>query len=444
MDLLNGNIRSIFFKFVSASVGSGLIVSIYTLVDMIAVGQYEGPLGSAAMACLQPMFTLFIALGLLFGIGGSVMFSITRGQGDEKKSNQFFTVATAAALVVSVLVLLAFVLFQEQLLRLFGSDDELLPYCLSYTRWLTLAVPFFLMSQVLSAFLRNDNAPFLATLATILGGGFNIFGDWFFVFKVDMGIAGAGLATFLGQVISTAVLLCHFLRKQNTLRLAKPDHLWGDLRAVCTTGFAPFIVDISLGVTIAIFNNQIIRLSDSDHLAVYGVISNCIVLFQCSFYSVGQAIQPIVSINHGAQKHDRVRHVLKLTLITAAVMGILFFAVVELFPAAILRLFMDVTASVLAIGPAILRIYAIGFLLMGGSIVTSYYFQSILQSGRSLLISLLRGFFFSATLLVILPLLFGFDAIWWGIPIAELLTLLVSVYLLKKASSEPPVVPHHP
>ena len=440
MDLLHGNIRSVFTKFVSASIGSSLIVSIYTLVDMIAVGQYEGPLGSAAMACLQPMFTLFIALGLLFGIGGSVMFSITRGQGAVDKSNQFFTVATVASLVVSAVVLLAFVLFQAQLLTLFGADADLLPYCLSYTRWLTLAVPFFLMAQVLSAFLRNDNAPFLATLSTILGGGFNIFGDWFFVFEKDMGIAGAGLATFLGQVITVVVLLYHFFRKQNTLRFVRPQHLWGDLRAVCTTGFAPFIVDISLGATIALFNNQILRLSDADHLAVYGVITNCVVLFQCSFYAVGQAIQPLVSINHGAQQHDRVRQLLRLSLITAAGMGVLFCGVTELFPTPILRLFMDVTDSVLAIGPAILRVYGIGFLLMGGSIVASYYFQSILQSGRSLLISLLRGFFFSAALLVLLPILFGFDAIWWGIPVAELLTLLVSVLLRKKAASEPPVV----
>ena len=435
MDLLKGNIRSIYFKYLFAALGSALVVSIYTLVDMIAVGQYEGPVGAAAMACLQPMFTLFIALGLLFGIGGSVMFSIARGRGDVDASNRFFTVATVTALVVSLVITLVFVFFRADLLTLFGADAQILPYCMDYTFWLTMAVPFFLMVQVLSAFLRNDSAPFLATMSAVIGGCFNMFGDWFFVFSCDMGIGGAGLATFLGQVISLIVLLVHFFRKKNTLRFVRPAGFLGHLKGVCSAGFSPFIVDITLGVTVTIFNNQIIRLSDADHLAVYGVLSNCIILFQSLFYGVGQSIQPLVSINHGARQHDRVRRLLSLALGTAAVMGVVFCGVVELIPGAILRLFMDTTPSVMAIGPAILRTYAIAFLFMGGSIVASYYFQSVLKNGRSLLISLLRGFLLSAALVVILPAVFGFEAIWWAMPAAELLTLLVSLLFIKKSGT---------
>ena len=239
-------------------------------------------------------------------------------------------------------------------------------------------------------------------------------------------------ATFLGQVISVALLLVHFFRKKNTLRFVRPARVWEDLKGVCSVGFSPFIVDISLGVTIAIFNNQIIRLSDAEHLAIYGVISNCIVLFQCLFYGVGQAAQPIISINHGAHKGDRVRQLVRLSLGTAVVMGVLFCGVTELFPRAIIRMFMDATASVLVIGPSILRTYAISFLLMGVSIVAGYYFQSVMKNGRSLLISLLRGFFFSAALAFLLPALFGFSAIWWAMPVAELLTLIISVVLVKK------------
>lgn len=436
MDLLTGKIRKIYFQYLFAALGSALIVSIYSLVDMVAVGQYEGPLGAAAMACLQPMFSLFIALGLLFGIGGSVMLSIARGRGDPDRGNRFFTAAVLAALVVSLLITLVFVFFRGDLLRLFGADEELLPYCMAYTFWLTLAVPFFLMAQVLSAFLRNDGAPFLATLGTILGGCFNIFGDIFFTFTCDMGISGAGLATFLGQVISTAILLIHFFQKGNTLRFLRPAGFSADLKAVLAAGFSPFIVDISLGATMAIFNNQIIRLSDSDHLAVYGVLSNCIVLFQSMFYGIGQSIQPIVSTNHGAGKTGRVRQILRLAMGTAFVMGLLFWGVVELFPGAVLRLFMDVTDSVMAVGPGILRVYAFAFLLMGFNVVGSYYFQSVLKNGKSLLISLLRGFVLCVILLLLLPAVFGFDAIWWAIPATELITLAITVLLLRHRETE--------
>lgn len=433
MDLLSGNVRTIYFKYLFAALGSALIVSIYSLVDMIAVGQYEGPLGAAAMACLQPMFSLFVALGLLFGIGGSVMLSIARGRGDPEGGNRYFTAAVVTALIVAALLTLLFALFRKQFLILFGADDQLLPYCMDYTFWLTMAAPFFLMAQVLGAFLRNDGAPFLATMSTVLGGGFNIFGDIFFVFTCDMGIGGAGLATFLGQVISVAVLLVHFFRRKNTLRFLRSAAPLPDLREVLTAGFAPFIVDISLGATVAIFNNQIIRLSDADHLAVYGVLSNCIVLFQSLFYGVGQSIQPIVSINHGAGQAGRVRRVLRLAMGTALVMGLLFSGVVELFPGGVLRLFMDVTGPVLAIGPAILRVYALSFLLMGLNVVGSYYFQSILKNRQSLLISLLRGFILCSLFALLFPALFGFEAIWWAMPVTELLTLAVTLLLLQRS-----------
>lgn len=435
MDLLTGSIRSIYFKYLSAALGSALIVSIYSLVDMIAVGQYEGPVGAAAMACLQPMFTLFIALGLLFGIGGSVMLAVARGRGDEDRGNRYFTAAAATALVVSAVVTVLFALFRQFFLVLFGADAQLLPYCMDYTFWLTMAVPFFLMGQVLSAFLRNDGSPFLATMATVLGGGFNIFGDIFFVFTCNMGIGGAGLATFLGQVISVAVLLVHFFQEKNTLRFLHPARLWANLREVLSAGFAPFIVDVSLGATVAVFNNQIIRLSDADHLAVYGVISNCIVLFQSMFYGIGQSLQPIVSINHGAGQSQRVRQVLRLSMGTALVMGLLFCGVVELFPGGVLRLFMDATEPVLAIGPAILRVYALSFLLMGFNIVGSYYFQSILKNRQSLLISLLRGFLLSASLALLFPALFGFSALWWAMPVTELVTLVVTVLLIRQSQA---------
>lgn len=433
MDLLNGKLRTVYFHYLFAALGSALIVSIYSLVDMAAVGRYEGPLGAAAMACLQPMFTLFVALGLLFGIGGSVMLSIARGRGDENRGNNFFTVATVAGIAVSVLITLVFAFFRQHLLVLFGADAELLPYCMDYTYWLTMSVPFFLMGQALSAFLRNDGAPLLATLATVLGGGFNIFGDIFFVFTCDMGIGGAGLATFLGQVISVAVLLIHFFRKKNTLRLIRPVSWRGDLKGVLSAGFAPFIVDMSMGATMAIFNNQIIRLSDADHLAAYGVLTNCIVLFQCMFYGVGQSIQPIVSVNHGAGRSDRVRRVFGLSMATALVMGALFCGVMELFPGGVLHLFMDVTDSVMAIAPSILRIYSTSFLLMGVNIVAGYFFQSILKNGQSLLISLLRGFILCAAFALLFPALFGFDAIWWAMPVTELGTLCVALLLLRRS-----------
>lgn len=330
MEFLTGKIKPMYFKYLRAAFGSALISSIYGAVDMAVVGQYQGPDGTAALAVVSPVWNVIYSLGLLMGIGGSVLFSALRGQseGNQEKSNEYFTASLIGVSVLAAVSWLAVAIFDRQLLLLFGAEETLLPLARRYLFPVKFVIPSFLFSQMLAAFLRNDGNPGLATKAVLFGGIFNIFGDVFFVFGLNMGILGAGLATAIGSVISLLLMLTHFAGSRNTLRLRMPERPISMIKSICVTGFSTFFIDVAMGILTVLFNRQILTYLGTEALSVYGIIINVSTFVQCCAYSIGQASQPIISTNYGAGNGDRIRQTLRYALGTAAVFGVIWTAAV--------------------------------------------------------------------------------------------------------------------
>lgn len=426
-DFLTGQIRPMYFKYLAAAFGSALISSIYGVVDMAMVGQYQGPSGTAALAVVSPIWNIIYSLGLLMGIGGSVLFSTLRGESaqNRKKSNEYFTASLIGVAILALITWIAVIFFDRELLMLFGAEETLLPLAQRYLFPVKFAVPSFLLTQLTAAFLRNDGNPGLAAKAVLFGGIFNVFGDWFFVFALDMGIMGAGLATVLGSVFSLLIMFTHFFGKKNTLRLEKPEHLFSMLKSISVTGFSTFFIDVAMGILTVLFNRQILKYLGTDALSVYGIIINISTFVQCCAYSIGQASQPMISANYGARKGTRIGQILKYALGTAAVFGIAWAAAAEAFPNLFVRIFMTPTESILQIAPAIIRRYGISFLLLPLNIFSTYYFQALMKPSTSFLVSILRGALISGLLIYLLPVGFGADAVWYAMPITE---AVVAVY----------------
>ena len=441
MDLLSGNVKALYFKYLSAAFGSALISSIYSVVDMAMVGQYQGPEGTAALAVVAPVWNIIYSLGLLMGIGGSVIFSTRRGGANSDGSeNEYFTSAVVGAVLLAALSWLGIMRFERPVLMFFGADEALLAPALEYVRPIKYVFPLFLFNQMLAAFLRNDNSPGLATLGVLSGGIFNIFGDYFFVFTCDMGIFGAGLATAIGAGISFAVMLTHFFSHRNTLRLVRVGALGAKLREITVTGFSTFFIDVAMGILTVLFNRQIMRCLGADALAVYGPIIQVSTFVQCCAYSVGQAAQPIISVNYGARQGARIRLTLRLALGTTAFFGLFWTALSLLCPNLYIRIFMSPTPEILRIAPAIIRTYALSFLLLPLNIFSTYYFQAIMRPRIAFTVSVARGLVISGALILALPVLAGADAIWLAMPITELAVALYAVAAMRRCTLALPEV----
>lgn len=432
MDILKGKIRPLYFKYLAAASGSAMVACVFGMIDAMMVGKYHGPVGTAALAVFNPLWGIIFGLGLLAGIGGSVLFANHRGRGEEKEAQQYFTLSILYGLVLSALAMLVIGLLQNPMFRLFGADDTLMPLAKAYLAPILFAIPCCVFSNILSAYLRNDDNPTLATTAVVIGGIFNAIGDYVCVFVWDMGIQGAGLATAAGQFITIFVMLTHFLRKRNTLRIVRPVRAWKKLCKISAMGFSTGINDLAMGVIGVLFNRQIMTHLGSDALAVYGVITQITAFAQCPAYGIGQASQPIISQNYGAKQYGRIRECQKYSLYTSGVMGAVFAAAVMLFPLAFVNFFMEPTPAVLEIAPQILRAYGLSFLLLPFNIYATYYFQAMMKPQISLVTSLARGVVISGGLLLLLPSLVGAASIWYAMLITEVMVALFSgIYMAR-------------
>ena len=438
MDFLNSKIKTLYFRYLASAFGSALITSIYSIVDMAMVGQYHGPAGTAALAVVAPVWNLIYSLGLLMGIGGSVLFGISRGKagGQTGQSNEYFTASVIGSAILSAAAWLTILLFDRPLLLFFGADATTLGLAMDYILPVKFVIPCFLFTQTLAAYLRNDGNPGLATAAVLTGGIFNIFGDYFFVFACDMGATGAGLATAIGSVISILVMLSHFFSRKNTLRLVRPTGLLHKFRMILVTGFSTFFIDIAMGVLTILFNRQIMAYLGTDALSVYGVIVNISTFVQCCAYSVGQASQPIISANFGAGKGSRIRQTLKYALATAALFGLVWTGLSLSIPNRFIRIFMSPTQEVLQVAPAIIRTYGLSFLLLPLNIFSTYYFQAIVKPQAAFIVSVARGLVISGILILLLPALAAPEAIWAAMPLTELMTAVYVVCMIVRYTGQ--------
>lgn len=434
MELLEKKIKPIYFKYLVAAFGSALVSSIYSMVDMIVVGKYEGPNGTAALAVIAPVWNILYSLGLLTGIGGSVLYSLEKGK-EEKNSrsaNSIFTISVLMTFVFAIISWVLVICFDTEMLMLFGAEKTLLPFALEYLKPLKFVVPVFIFNQMLAAFLRNDNNPQLATIAVLATGILNAVGDYIFVFPMKMGIRGAGLATAISAAVSTIIMLTHFISKKNTLKFVKPERILSKVNSIFITGFSTFFVDIAMGILTMLLNRQILRYAGTDALSIYGIIVNISTIVQCCAYSVGQASQPIISINFGAKQWQRIKETLKYSLLTIALFSFIATAVALAFPEKLVHMFMTPTQNVLAIAPTIIRQYCVSFLFLPLNIYSTYYFQSILKPGISFIISVSRGLVIGGILIMALPAIFGVNMMWFAMPITEVSVAIFVVVLIVK------------
>ena len=426
VDLLRGKLNKTYFTLLFSAIASTIITTIYSTVDMICIGHYAGPDGAASVACSNPLWALMFAFGVMCGVGGAVMAANRRGAGKDHDANEYFTVAVVTCMILSAVVVTSYAIFLEPLLKLFGATGNVLKLGVDYMNYMLFSVPTFTMCACLATFARNDGEAIIPTVATIVGGVLNMILDVLLVFTFDMGVKGAGLATGIGQTVAFLIVLSYFFTKKCNLKFTKVTNISKILSRIVTVGFAAFLIEITSGITTAAHNTLITNNLSTAHLAVYGTTATLVIMFVCLFNGIGTAMQPLVATAYGAGNNERVSGTLKLAFMTAAVMGVLFFLICQLFPETILRIYMDVDSEVLAVGPRIVKLYSTGLIVIGFSMVCNYYFQSTLMRTSCVLVSMLRGLVFPLLLVFTLPLLFGYDFIWLAVPVGEVLTTAVA------------------
>lgn len=435
VDLLKDDVRGLFFKYLIPSISATLVTSIYVLADTIIIGKGIGADAVAALNLVLPLFTLFFGTGLLFGVGGSILMSIHKASQNVKAANGYFTTALFANLFMVIFYLTLGFCFFEPIAYALGSTKETIGLVREYGEMLVLGIPFFLFSTFLQAFIRNDKAPKLCMVAVVSGGVLNIILDYIFVYHIHMGMKGAALATVIGAITTCSILVMHFFSKSNTLRIHITSISLVYLVDIIKNGLASFLIEMASGIVTFFFNLQLLNYIGVIGVSVYSIISNTAIIVMSLGNGISQAAQPILSMNYGAGQKDRIQIVRRLGIMVASIVGGAFVLLGFLIPDAIVHIFVHPTSEMMELAPTAIRIYFVSFIGCTLNMFFINYCQATVKPLQSLTICLLRGLILSVALVYLLPALFGYQGIWFVMPVTEFLTFIIALLLLKKKTT---------
>lgn len=426
-ELTTKSVNKVYLKYLIPTLLGMLSNSVYCIVDIYFVSAGSGSQGLAAMNICMPVFTILSCVGLLFGVGGATIMSISQGSGDLKTRDKAFSLSVMMMLVAGVLFSTFGLLFRKEFAYLLGSDDLLLPLVLEYlTPVISSALPFVLMYS-LSVLLRADNNPKLAMTALMVGNISNIILDYVFVSVFHMGIFGASVATSIAPVLSLIVASFHFIMKKNTVHFKIKSFDIKVIGRIFSVGLGSGIMELSAGAIIFMFNSAILRLGGDIYLAAYAVITNIAYVFKGLLNGFAQAAQPLISTNFGSGIIKRCTRSLRVCIIYSSIFCLICYGVITIFPGFIVSFFSNGDTGMEAIASKGMIMYFSSLLFTGINTMLMYFFQSIEQGRKSLLLAICKGFLFVTLGLWILTTVMGVEGVWYAVLFGEVLTLLLAL-----------------
>lgn len=414
-------------QFAVPSIIAMLVSALYNIVDQFFIGRSIGELGNAATNVAFPLTTSCVALALLFGIGGASSFNLALGR--RQKEEAVYYMGNAAVLLFSLGTVLCIItqIFLVPMLRFFGSPDSVLGYAVTYTRITSIGFPFLIYSNGGAHLVRADGTPKYSMMCNLTGALINTVLDPLFIFKFGMGMAGAALATIIGQIVAAGMIFCYMLHCR-TVTLKK-RHLM--IKAeyaihIMSLGLSSFFNQIAMMIVQIVLNNSLTYYGarsvygESVPLACAGIISKVAMLYFSVVIGLAQGLQPIAGYNYGAGKYDRVKQVYYQTVRYALTISGMAFLLFQLAPRQIISVFGDGSEEYFLFATRYFRIFLFATFLNGVQPVTSTFFTAIGKPVKGIFLSLTRQILFLLPLIVIFPLFLGIDGIMYAGPIADL------------------------
>ncbi len=418
-------------RFVMPPVLMMVCTSLYGIVDGFFVSNYVGKTSFAAVNLIMPVLMGVGSVGFMVGTGGSAVVSVKLGEGKRDTANRYFSMLIYTTLAFSVLLAVFGFVFTPAISAALGAEGELLHDCIIYGRILFASGPVFILQNIFQNFFVTAERPDLSLKVSVAAGVTNMAFDYLLIAVFRQGIAGAALATALGEAVGGIVPVFYFARKNNSLlRLGKALPEWRTIALACANGSSEMVSNLSMSVVNILYNFQLMRMAGEDGVAAYGIIMYVNFVFQAIFFGYAIGCAPVVSYHYGAGNRVELKNLSGKSLVLMCVTGIVMTLLAEFCNAPLVRVFAGYDAALSAMTCQGFRLYALAFLMMGVNIWSSAFFTALNNGVVSAAISFLRTLLFQTAAILLLPLLFGMKGIWLAIVAAELPGLLVSVIFL--------------
>ncbi len=417
-----------------------MVMSLNMVVDTIFVGQYIGKLAIGAISIVMPIAFLMSSVGMAIGIGGSSIVSRSFGAKDNERAQLTFNNQISLTLISVVVLFVVGLVFQEPILQLFGAKGELLPFSQSYYFITLLGIPFLSLAMMANNNLRAEGKPRIAMMVLLIPSVLNMILDYLFIVIFEWGMEGAGLATTISYVASGAYMIYYYLSGKTELKVnLKLFKLNSKLvKEIISLGSVSIFRQGSISLMTIILNQSLFHYGNQSGLggetaiSIYGIPNRIAMFAFFPLLGIAQGFVPIAGYNYGARSFSRVREAVKKAILWGFIIASILSLILLIGSDWIPKIFASADETILleqaprAIFLIFLATPVVIFQLIGAS-----YYQAIGKAKPALLLTLTKQLFFLTPLVMILPLLFGFDGIWYAFPIADLLSAAVCYFFLK-------------
>lgn len=408
--------------------------SAFTIVDGIFVGQGVGADGLASVNIVAPLFTVCTGVGLMFGIGSSVVASIRLSESNLPAARRIMTEAFAAGSALMGLICLGCLLFPKGTVTLMGGSSQLEADSVAYLLWLLPAMFFIYVESIGMMLIRLDGSPKYSMAVQVVAAVLNIILDWVFIFPLGWGVAGAAAATSISCAVGGAMVFIYFIWMSDKLRfcrlkmtaqsaVASLFSLWH----MAKIGFATFLTELAMSVMMLTGNYMFMARLGEAGVAAFSVACYLFPVVFSINNAVAQSAQPIISYNYGLKDFARVRQTLRYALVTALICGAAITAGLYFGGDTIVGLFLHSGEAAYPIALKGLPLFATCAIFFALNVAFIGYYQSIEKAGQSTFYTLLRGVLLIVPAFIFLPRVIGDTGLWLAIPAAETVTLIVIV-----------------
>ena len=430
-NLVKDSESKLYLKYLAPSIFGMIMLSGYVFVDALCVGRALGGIGLAALNVSTPTISLMYATGFLFATGSATIYSIFKGKNEDENARKMYTFGFISALIMGIIYCILGILFVDKIAYFLGATDNTIEMTKQYMLTILSFAPFFVLDIFMNVFARNDKAPHISMLATIACCSLNIVLDVLFVFGFHLGMFGAAIATAISTIVSFAITFSYSLSKKSGLKLKRFIPKLNDFLRIVTNGVSSFISEMSVGVVTIAFNRVILSQIGEIGVSAYGIIANINLIFFSIFMGNAQAMQPLVSINYGANEYKRTFNFFKLGVTFAMGVGVIF-TFASIFLSYQLSSLFVTDPEIIKVTASAIKIYGLAYLIMGINLLFDAFFYSVEKPKFAVSISLSRALIIVLSMLFILSHVFGSIGIWMTVPVTEVCTLFIGITLFIK------------
>ena len=422
-----------YLKYLIPTITTMTLFSTYTMVDGIFVGRGVGSEGLAAVNISMPFVTLAFAFAILISIGSLNLIAHEKGMENKKGADEFFSLGFTISVVFALgLSILGFI-FINPLVRFLGARGHMVGMVKEYLSIIIFFLPFYLTSYVFEIMVKADGRPSLTTILMLMSAFTNIVLDYVFIFKFHWGLRGAAIATGLAQTIPTIGYLIYFLSDKSYLKFRKFRLKAFMIKEIFSYGFPASLSELSTGFCILVFNLAIGKLYGEEGLAAFSVIAYVMTFVVNTMLAVNQSSQPLLGFYYGAREYDNIPILRGYMLRSVAILSVVMVFAIEMWPGFFINVFLtDVSVDFMAFASRALRIFAISFLILGFNITNGGYLTSVGKPRFDFVITLLRGYVFVALFSFLVTIFMPKEAIWYVLIASDFITMLISIFLIKK------------